>query len=70
MAEASECYRAALRRQPYLVPAIYMLGRALLDMGLLYEAAAALAQVLRIEPTHEDARALLKQVTHDLRDAA
>ncbi|MBB6430364.1 tetratricopeptide repeat protein [Algisphaera agarilytica] len=69
-AEASECYRAALRLQPYLVPALYMLGRSLQTMGLLDDAAAALAQALRIEPGHEEASDLLQSITRDLRDAA
>jgi len=70
LTESVECCRAALRLQPYCVPALLMLGEVLHEMGLLTDAAGALAQALRIEPGHDQARERLKTITHEIRDAA
>ena len=58
LAEAAEAFRTALRFQPYHVPALFLLGRSLQDMGIVDGACAAFAQVLRLEADHAEARAL------------
>ncbi|MEM8738219.1 MAG: tetratricopeptide repeat protein [Planctomycetota bacterium] len=70
LAHAADCCRAALRLQPYSVPAIVTLGRSLSGMGLLRDAVAAFAQVLRLDPDHAEARRRLDQLTDQLRQAA
>ena len=70
LAESAEAFREALRRQPYHVGSLFMLGRSLHAMAMYHDAAAALAQSLRLAPTHRDARALLDLVTAQLQRAA
>ena len=69
-AAAAEAFRAAVHRQPYHLPSLLGLAHSLRELGLLPDAAAAAAQIMRLDPHHPQARMLLDELTPQLRDAA
>ena len=56
---AEPLYRLALERDPWLVPAWYLLGVALQSLGRFDEADDSLQRALQLKPDHVEARNLL-----------